>query len=162
VQSGPERSRTRSLRRQRTLDDEDRSVTIPPARKGTGARDFWFFPPFLGFCAPKQRCRHPSIRTLDERLLRSVQVGCSRFSWCLPPDFRPLFPSRDGSWARAISAVTGTRRWGAMLRLMNLNDAAAGNRTGLLWRSTKSGSCQAVFGKSDSEERALSRLGTSG
>jgi len=30
VQSGPERSRERSLRRQRTLDGEDRSVTIPP------------------------------------------------------------------------------------------------------------------------------------
>jgi hypothetical protein len=27
---GPERSRARSLRRQRTLDGEDRSVTIPP------------------------------------------------------------------------------------------------------------------------------------
>ena len=41
VQSGPERSRARSLRRQRTLDGEDRSVTIPPGRKGTVARDFW-------------------------------------------------------------------------------------------------------------------------
>ncbi len=27
-------------------------------------------------------CRHPSIRTLDERLFRSVQVGRSRFSRC--------------------------------------------------------------------------------
>ena len=26
--------------------------------------------------------RHPSIRTLDERFIRSVQVGCSRFSRC--------------------------------------------------------------------------------
>jgi hypothetical protein len=31
---------------------------------------------------PNQPCRHPSIRTLSERLLRSVQVGCSRFSRC--------------------------------------------------------------------------------
>src|SRR5271165_2049544 len=36
VQSGPEQSRARSLRRQRTLDGEDRSVTIPPGRKGSG------------------------------------------------------------------------------------------------------------------------------
>src|SRR5262249_16795242 len=34
---------------------------------------------FLRRVAP---CRHPSIRTLDERLFRSVPVGCSRFSRC--------------------------------------------------------------------------------
>jgi hypothetical protein len=35
------------------------------------------FPP-----RPNQPCRHPSIRTLSERLPRSVQAGCSRFSRC--------------------------------------------------------------------------------
>jgi hypothetical protein len=47
VQSGPERSRARSLRRQRTLDGEDRSVTIPHEGKGQSLRDscsFLFFP----------------------------------------------------------------------------------------------------------------------
>ena len=43
-QSGPERSRARSLRRQRTLDGEDRSVTIPPGRKGSDCLDFWLRP----------------------------------------------------------------------------------------------------------------------
>jgi len=43
VQSGPERSRARSLRRQRTLDGEDRSVTIPLGRKGAVARGFGSF-----------------------------------------------------------------------------------------------------------------------
>ena len=79
VQSGPEQSRARSWRRQRTLDGEDRSVTIPPGRKGSGRPGFGLSPVPL-FCA--QRCRHPSIRTLQERLVRSVQVGCSRFSRC--------------------------------------------------------------------------------
>ena len=81
VQSGPERSRARSLRRQRTLDGEDRSVTIPPEGKGQSLAIFGLacvLPP-----RPNQPCRHPSIRTFDERFLfRSVQVGCSRFSRC--------------------------------------------------------------------------------
>jgi hypothetical protein len=83
VQSGPERSRARSLRRQRTLDGEDRSITIRQEGKGAVARDFWSF-----LCSsvlalrPNPRCRHPSIRTLSERFIRSVQVGCSRFSRC--------------------------------------------------------------------------------
>jgi hypothetical protein len=49
VQSGPERSRARSVRRQRTLDGEDRSVTIPSGRKG-GSLPFFIFPQFL-LCA---------------------------------------------------------------------------------------------------------------
>jgi hypothetical protein len=78
VQSGPERSRARSLRRQRTLDGEDRSVTIPPGRKGTVASRFLLFPLLPIPPRPNQTCRHPSIRTLGERFLsRSVQVGCS-------------------------------------------------------------------------------------
>jgi hypothetical protein len=50
VQSGPEQSRARSLRRQRTLDGEDRSVIIPPGRKGAVARDL-VFPSVPLFCA---------------------------------------------------------------------------------------------------------------
>src|SRR5271169_6318164 len=34
------------------------------------------------FSPPSRHCRHPSIRTLNERLIRPVQVGCSRFSRC--------------------------------------------------------------------------------
>src|ERR1700676_1438851 len=82
VQRGPERSRARSLRRQRTLDGEDRSVTIPLGRKVAVTGGFLVFPLLPFPSRPNQPCRHPSIRTLSERLLRSVQVGCSRFSRC--------------------------------------------------------------------------------
>ena len=35
------------------------------------------------FFLPSRHCRHPSIRTLRvSALVRSVQVGCSRFSRC--------------------------------------------------------------------------------
>jgi hypothetical protein len=58
VQSGPERSRARSLRRQRTLDGEDRSVTIPLGRKERGSRSRFFVFPRVLLCAPIQPCRH--------------------------------------------------------------------------------------------------------
>ena len=102
VQSGPEQSRARSLRRQRTLDGEDRSVTIRQEGKGQSLAIFALacvLPP-----RPNQPCRHPSIRTLDERFL--VSLGASwvfSFQPVLPPDFRPLFPSRDRSWARPLT-----------------------------------------------------------
>jgi len=41
-------------------------------------------------------CRHPSIRTLDERFFRSVQVGCSRFSRCCHLIFDLSFHLDDG------------------------------------------------------------------
>src|SRR5271170_3665860 len=57
VQSGPERSRTRSLRRQQTLDGEDRSITIPSGRKGAVAPVFLSF---LSSCvAPKPALSPP-------------------------------------------------------------------------------------------------------
>jgi hypothetical protein len=34
------------------------------------------------FSKPRSHCRHASIRTLEERFIRSVQVGRSRFSRC--------------------------------------------------------------------------------
>jgi hypothetical protein len=34
------------------------------------------------FSKPSSHCRHASIRTLEERVIRSVQVGRSRFSRC--------------------------------------------------------------------------------
>ncbi len=64
VQSGPERSRARSLRRQRTLDGEDRSVTIPSGRKGGSRSGFFDLSSALAL-RPNQCCRHPSIRTLQ-------------------------------------------------------------------------------------------------
>ena len=51
----------------------------------------------------------------DERfLVRSVQVGCSRFSRCchLIIDLSSISRWKLG---QAIDAVTGTRRWGAVL-----------------------------------------------
>jgi hypothetical protein len=134
VQSGPERSRARSLRRQRTLDGEDRSATIPPGRKGSGCLDFWSF---LCSCfAPKSQ----AVATLPsalfrERLLRSVQVGCSGFSRC-------CHLIVDLGFHLAMEAGPGHRRSHRNSALgrgvsdsMNLNYAAAGNRTGRLLRS---------------------------
>src|ERR1700752_3024769 len=41
---------------------------------------FLFFVAEKKFSSPSSRCRHASIRTLEERLFRSVHVGRSRFS----------------------------------------------------------------------------------
>ena len=70
------------MRRQRTLDGEDRSVTIPSGRKG-GSR-FELFRSFLSSCfAPKPRLSPPfHPHSLVSDFLRSVQVGCSRCSRC--------------------------------------------------------------------------------
>ena len=99
VQSGPERSRERSLRRQRTLDGEDRSVTIPPGRKGTVASRF------LVLLAFSLRAQTIPVATLPSALLVSdfcfarcklgvlVAAGAAT---CLSTSL----PSRDGSWAR--------------------------------------------------------------
>ena len=35
---------------------------------------------FLTAAMPSLSCRHPSIRTPGERLMRSVHIGCSRYS----------------------------------------------------------------------------------
>jgi hypothetical protein len=43
---------------------------------------FVFFVEHGFFSPPSRHCRHPSIRTLNERFFRSVQVGRSRFSRC--------------------------------------------------------------------------------
>jgi hypothetical protein len=48
-------------------------------------------------------CRHPSIRTLDERFLRSVQVGCSRFSRCCHLIFDLSFHLNDEGCARPLT-----------------------------------------------------------
>jgi len=63
---------------QRTLDGSLRSNTVPP-------KSF-----------SRYHCRHPSIRTLDERFIRSVQVGCSRFSRCCHLIFDLSFHLYDG------------------------------------------------------------------
>ena len=116
VQSGPEQSRALSLRRQRTLDGEDRSVTIPPGRKVSGR------PGFLVLLAFFLRAQTNPVATLpsalfDERFLfRSVQVGCSRCSRCchLIVDLSSISRWKLG---QAIDAVTGTRRWARCFRI---------------------------------------------
>ena len=80
-QSGPERSRARSLRRQRTLDGEDRSVTIPPGRKGSGCSGFWCF--HCSCFAPKATLSppfHPHSSVSD--LFARCKLGVPRFSRC--------------------------------------------------------------------------------
>ena len=59
---------------------------------------------------PSSHCRHASIRTLEERFVRSVHVGRSRFSRCchLINDLRFILRMKVGL---ALDAVTGTRLW---------------------------------------------------
>ena len=98
VQSGPERSRARSVRRSEPLTA--RTDLTPFRQEGKGRRSrFFVFAQFL-LCAPN----HP-VATLPSALFRerSYSLGASwvfSFQSVLPPDFRPPFPSRDGSWAR--------------------------------------------------------------
>jgi hypothetical protein len=86
-------------------------------------------------CAPTNPVATLPSALFREPLLRSVQVGCSRFSRCchLLVDLSSISRWKLG---QAINAVTGTRRWGAVLPIDEiLYYAAAGNRIGRLLRS---------------------------
>jgi hypothetical protein len=112
VQSGPERSRARSVRRSEPLTA--RTDLSPFRQEGKGAVSRFCCVSSALALRPKQPCRHPSIRTLSERFIRSVQVGCSRFSRCchLLVDLSSISRWKLG---QAINAVTGTRHLGALL-----------------------------------------------
>jgi hypothetical protein len=85
------------------------SVMAFHEKAGRSQVGFWFLLDKV-FLLPSRHCRHPSIRTLDERLFRSVQVGRSRYSRCchLIVDLRSSLSEKLG---QAINAVTGTRLW---------------------------------------------------
>src|ERR1700680_2820737 len=61
-------------------------------------------------------CRVATVATLPSALLWSVfSLGASwvfSLQPVLPPDCRPLFPSKMEALGQAINAVTGTRRLG--------------------------------------------------
>ena len=61
------------------------------------------------FPLPSSRCRHASIRTLEERLVRSVQVGRSRFSRRCYLFGALCSALAEWNLGQAINAVTGTR-----------------------------------------------------
>jgi hypothetical protein len=110
IQSGPEQSRARFVRRQRTLDGEDRSATIPRGRKGAVRLDFGLS---CHSCfAPKPTLSppfHPHSRWSDFSLGASWAFS---FQPVLPPDYRPPVPFAEWKLGQAINAVTGTRRLG--------------------------------------------------
>jgi hypothetical protein len=134
VQSGPERSRARSLRRSEPLTA--RTDLSPFRQEGKGAVARYFYSLLCSCSAPSQPCRHPSIRTLSERFAALGASWVFSFQSVLPPDFRPLLPPSAWKVGQAIDAVPGTRRWGAVLPIQtNLNYAAAGSRTCVLLRS---------------------------
>ena len=100
----------------------------------------WFFYADKVLLPPSSRCRHASIRTLEERI---VSLGaCWAFSSqpVLLSVWRPVV-SHQWNVAQAINAVTGTRLW-AFCLLSSWNDfdsvllfcfyAAAATVTGLL------------------------------
>ena len=111
MQSGPERSRARFVRRSEPLTAR---TARPPFRSEGRWTDVRYALVQSNTVPPKSfsryYCRHPSIRTLDERFLRSVQVGCSRFSRCCHLIIDLWFHLDDGSLGQAFDAVTGTRR----------------------------------------------------
>jgi len=126
LQSGPERSRARSLRRSEPLTA--RTALSPFRQEGKGAVIPIVCLSSVPASRPNPHCRHPSIRTLNERLIRSVQVGCSRCSRCchllvdlsfhLPHGSRarPLTQSPElGAGARCFrfgeSKLCGGRQW---------------------------------------------------
>jgi hypothetical protein len=56
------------------------------------------------FLPPSSHCRHASIRTLEERLVRSVQIGRSRYSRCCHLIGALWFcSSRVEPWARPLT-----------------------------------------------------------
>src|ERR1700687_6277369 len=62
-------------------------------------------------------CRHPSIRTLDERFFRSVQVGCSRFSRCchLIIDLSSISTMEVGPGVRRSHRNSALKLWASCL-----------------------------------------------
>src|SRR5271156_3843764 len=134
VQSGPERSRARSVRRSEPLTAR---TDLSPFRQEAKGAVVLFFSICSQFFAlrPNPHCRHPSIRTLSERF---VSLGASwvfSFQPVLPPVSRPLFPSRDGSWARPLTQSPKLGIWARCFQLVNQNYAAAGNISRRLLRS---------------------------
>ena len=58
----------------------------------------------IGFLPPSGRCRHASIRTLEERIVSLGACWAFSFQPVLPSDWRPvvlLFQS--GTWARRLT-----------------------------------------------------------
>ena len=133
VQSGPERSRARSLRRSEPLTARTDLSPFRQEGKGAVVLDFSIFPQFL-LCAQTNPVATLPSALFRERLLRSVQVGCSRFSRCchLLVDLSSISRWKLG---QAINAVTGTRRWGAVLPIRESDYAAAGNISRRLLRN---------------------------
>jgi hypothetical protein len=74
---------------------------------------------------PSGHCRHASIRTLAERLVRSVQVGRFRFSRCCHLFIALWFCSCSVEPGQAIHAVTGTRLWAFAGAIFTNIDVAA-------------------------------------
>src|SRR5882757_6573749 len=70
------------------------------------------------FLQPSRHCRHPSIRTLDERLSLGASWAFS-FQPVLPPDCRPVFLFVE-KLGQAINAVTGTRLWALLFLSKNV------------------------------------------
>ena len=134
VQSGPERSRARSLRRSEPLTARTDLSPFRQEGKGAVALMFRSVPPFL-LCAPTNPVATlPSALSVSD-LFRSVQVGCSRCSRCC----HLIFDLSSISRWKLGQAIRRSHRNSALGRgasdSMNLNYAAAGNSTGRLLRS---------------------------
>ena len=85
----------------------------PSMRRPVGVKSILFsFRETTFLLPPSGRCRHASIRTLEERFISLGACWAFSFQPVLPSDWRPvvrLFPSR--TLGQAINAVTETRLW---------------------------------------------------
>ena len=79
---------------------------------------FSFSDLFFTTAVPSLRCRHPFIRTVVERLGRSVYIGCSRYSRRCRLLGRPLVPSCGGAGARPRAQSPESRLWRSALKLL--------------------------------------------
>src|ERR1700739_89640 len=113
VQSGPERSRARSLRRSEPLTARTDLSPFRQEGKGAVVLDFSICSPFL-LCAQTNPVATLPSALFGERFIRSVPVGCSRYSRCchLLVDLSSISRRKLG---QAIDAVTGTRHLGTEL-----------------------------------------------
>jgi hypothetical protein len=98
------------------MQGEDLMVSVNAFHEKAGRSQgdwFWYLLVTLFSSPPSRHCRHPSIRTLDERFDSLGASWVFSFQPVLPPVYRPRFHLQDESWARRLtqSPELGFRLW---------------------------------------------------
>jgi len=64
---------------------------------------FLFFVAEKKFSSPSSRCRHASIRTLEERIVSLGACGAFSIQPVLPSVWRPIVALKSGTWPRPLT-----------------------------------------------------------